>query len=133
MHRTNPNSEFATFIATLREELVSMPDEVVLEGTDIKQLRARRTRILEAARKEAGRRRMAAARAQLASREQPEAPEFDVDPAEARRYIAKVTNDPHYTLAARQLGEEMSDDEAVRLYRQLRILERDAGLPNDDR
>lgn len=127
-HAMKPNNEFATFISSLRDELMTMSDQDVLEGTDIEQLRARRSRMLDAAGKEAGRRRMAAARAkiQASQTEAPAASEY-IDPAEARRYLAKVANDGRYTLAARKLGEGMTDEEAVRQYQQLRALERKSG------
>lgn len=132
-HPTKPNDEFATFITTLRDELMAMPDEEVLEGTDIEQLRSRRARILEAAKKEAGRRRMTAAKAKLQTSKEDAvaAGELRVDPAEARRYITQVANDERYTLAARKLGEGLSDDEAVRLYQQIRSLERGSVGPGE--
>lgn len=123
---TQPNkpiNEFATFSTTLRDELMSMSDEDVLEGTDLEQLRTRRARMLEVAKKEAGRRRMAAAKARFLSGKGGAAKVEHIDPTEARRYLAQAANDGRYTLVARQLGEGLSDEEAIRLYHQLRSLE----------
>lgn len=120
---TKTINEFLTFANTLRDELMSMPDEDVLEGTDLKQLRARRARMLETARTEAGRRRMAAAKAQTLSGNGVAAKAEQIDPSEARRYLAQAANDRRFTLVARELGEDLSDEDAIRLYRQLRSLE----------
>ncbi|HRE72874.1 MAG TPA: hypothetical protein PLC14_20510 [Accumulibacter sp.] len=118
-----PNDELLTFVSALRDELMSMSDQDVLEGSDLEQLRARRTRILHDVKREAGRRRLVAAKAKLQSRKAEAPPVERIDPNEARRYIAHAANDTRYTLVARQLGEGLSDDEAVRLYLQLRSLE----------
>lgn len=122
-HPTKPNNEFLMFVRTLRDELMSMSDEDVLASSDIEQLRARRTRMLQDAKKEAGRRRLAAAKARLQSSKAGTAAVERIDPTEARQYIARAANDERYTLVARQLGEGLSDEEAVRLYRQMRSLE----------
>lgn len=122
-HPTKPNNEFLMFVRTLRDELMSMSDEDVLASSDIEQLRARRTRMLQDAKKEAGRRRLAAAKAKVQSSKVGTAAVERIDPTEARRYIARAANDKRYTLVARQLGEGLSDEEAVRLYHQIRALE----------
>ena len=122
-HPTKPNNEFLMFVRTLRDELMSMSDEDVLASADIEQLRARRTRMLQDAKKEAGRRRLAAAKAKVQSSKAGTAPVERIDPTEARRYIARAANDKRYTLVARQLGEGLSDEEAVRLYVQIHALE----------
>lgn len=119
------NNEFLTFVSTLREELIASSDGDVLEGAHLDQLRVRRTRILEAAKKEAGRRRMAAARARLQSSIGETTSDESIDPVKARHYIARAANDARYTLAARKLGEGLSDEEAIALYHQLRALERE--------
>lgn len=122
-HPTKPNNEFLMFVRTLRDELMSMSDEDVLASADIEQLRARRTRMLQDAKKEAGRRRLAAAKAKVQSSKAGTAAVERIDPTEARRYIARAANDKRYTLVARQLGVGLSDEEAVRLYLQIRALE----------
>jgi predicted negative regulator of RcsB-dependent stress response len=116
--------EFETFLATFVEELIAMPDEQVLEGRNPEEVRARGLGLLEAARKDVGRRRMAAAKAQLqARRGQPAAKAIEqVDIALARQFLAQAQNDPRFTLAARKLGE-LSDDEALNLYRQVKALQ----------
>lgn len=118
------NDEFETFLATFVEELIAMPDEQVLEGRNPEEVRARGMGLLEAARKDVGRRRMAAAKAQLqARRGQPAAKAIEqVDIALARQFLAQAQNDPRFTLAARKLGE-LSDDEALNLYRQVKALQ----------
>jgi hypothetical protein len=128
---TTPKSrtgEFATFFATMLEELMAVPDEQLLEGTEIQQLRNRRTAIVNAAKKTAGGRRMAAAKAQVSAHRARPAVELQeaVDAAVARRYIAQVANDPRYTLAARNLSQ-VSDDEAIALYRRIKDMEKAAG------
>ncbi|MBK7285298.1 hypothetical protein [Thauera aminoaromatica] len=122
-HSTRPNNEFLMFVRALRDELMSMSDEDVLASSDLEQLRARRARMLQDAKKEAGRRRLAAAKARLQSSKAGTAAVERIDPTEARQYIARAANDERYTLVARQLGEGLSDEEAVRLYRQMRSLE----------
>ena len=122
-HSTRPNNEFLMFVRALRDELMSMSDEDVLASSDLEQLRARRARMLQDAKKEAGRRRLAAAKARLQSSKAGTAAVERIDPTGARQYIARAANDERYTLVARQLGEVVSDEEAVRLYRQMRSLE----------
>jgi hypothetical protein len=121
---TNLNDDFLTFVSTFRDELLSMPDAEVLEGADIEQLGSRRSRILAAAKKEAGRRRLANAKAKLALTREQAGDSEEINPGDARLYIAHAANDLRYTLVARELGAELSDEDAVRIYRQLRSLER---------
>ncbi|MDR1995636.1 hypothetical protein [Azonexus sp.] len=128
-YSTEPNNEFLAFVGALRDELMSMSDEDVLAGSNLEQLHARRTRMLQDAKKEAGRRRLAAAKAKLQSSKAGTSSVERIDPTEARRYIAHAANDKRYTLVARQLGEGLSDEEAVRLYHQIRSLEQ--GQPED--
>lgn len=125
----NKPSNFNNFVDALTQELINMPDEQALEGKDVAELQADAQALLKAARAEAGRRRLAAARSGIAAlRNKPAAtdsPELDVSAADARRFIAQAQNDTRYTLAARKLGE-MSDEEVLRLYAQMKRLE-DAG------
>jgi hypothetical protein len=122
-------SNFNNFVDALTQELIDTPDEQVLEGKDVAELQASAQALLKSARAEAGRRRLAAAKAGVnALRNRPAAsnvhvPTVSVD--EARRFIAQAQNDSRYTLAARKLGE-MSDEEVLRLYSQMKHLE-DAG------
>lgn len=119
----SPNNEFLMFVRALRDELMSMSDVDVLASSDLEQLRIRRTRMLQDAKKEAGRRRLATAKAKVKSSNAAKATVERIDPTEARQYIARAANDKRYTLVARQLGEGLSDEEAVRLYHQIRSLE----------
>jgi hypothetical protein len=108
------------------DELQAMPDRDVLAGESPQAVRARAADRLARATQEAGRRRLAAARIQAVHVNR--APVKPVSVQEARDYIARVIEDRHYTLAARQL-EEMPESEILRLYEQLRELEDDAGPP----
>jgi hypothetical protein len=111
------------------EELRQMPDGAVLAGEAAGEVRTRAEARLARATQEAGRRRLIAARAQVAL---PRAPSIVVRAAvsllEARAYIARVIQDSNYTLAARQL-EEMPESEVLRLYEQLRDLEDQKSSP----
>ena len=108
-------------------ELTEMSDDEVLDGKDPDSVRAAGLQLLESARGEAGKRRMAVARQKLEARStvqnsQPKG--AGVSPAEARAALrrAAAANDGRYTLAARQL-DEMSDEDVIRAYVQLRKLE----------
>ena len=78
----------------------------------------------QAAKATAGQRRLAAAKAGVASRKglPSEMSPATVTLDEARRYLAQAANDSRYTLAARGLGE-LSDEEVLRLYNQIKSLE----------
>lgn len=127
-------SNFKNFVDVLTQELIDMPDEQVLEGRDVAQLQADAQTLLKSARAEAGRRRLAAAKAGVGGlRKQASSPSVQlstVSATEARRFIAEAQNDSRYTLAARKLGE-MSDEEVLRLYSQMKRLE-DAGKGRDE-
>jgi len=115
--------EFQTFLDSFVAELIAMPDDQILDAKNPEEVRARGLRLLEAAKKEAGRRRMAAAKAQLQARKgQPAAQDSEkLDIAQARQFLMQAQNDPRFTLAARKLGE-LSDEEIIRLYRQVKSL-----------
>lgn len=127
-------SNFSNFVDALTQELIDMPDEQVLEGKDAAQLQAGAQALLKSARAEAGRRRLVAAKAGAnALRNRPSTSNVQVlavSAAEARRFIAEAQNDSRYTLAARKLGE-MSDEEVLRLYSQMKRLE-DVGKKGRD-
>ncbi len=123
---TKPTNEFENFIDALVDELIAMPDDQVLEGLDPAAVQADGLRLLQAAKAEAGRSRLAAAKAGFAAlKERPAIVAAEVSAEEARRFIIQATNDGRYTLAARSLGE-LSDDEVLQLYRKLKALESDA-------
>jgi len=102
------------------EELQQMRAHEVLAGDSPANVRARADARLARATQEAGRRRLVAARANAAL-DRPRSP-IAVSIEEARAYIARIIQNTHYTLAARQL-EEMPEEEILRLYEQLRELE----------
>jgi ElaB/YqjD/DUF883 family membrane-anchored ribosome-binding protein len=111
------------------EELRQMPDREVLAGESAAEVRARGESRLARATQEAGRRRLIAARAQAALDRAPstKVPSV-VSLLDARAYIARIIQNTHYTLAARQL-EEMPEAEVLRLYEQLRELEDQKSSP----
>lgn len=120
---TKPTNEFENFIDALVDELIAMPDDQVLKDLDPASVQADGLRLLQAAKAEAGRARLAAAKAGFAAlKERPAAVAVEVSAGEARRFIAQAANDGRYTLAARSLGE-LSDDEVLKLYRKLKALE----------
>jgi hypothetical protein len=120
---TKPTNEFENFIDALVDELIAMPDDQVLEGLDPASVQADGLRLLQAAKAEAGRARLTAAKAGFAAQKgRPATGVAEVSPEDARRFIAQATNDGRYTLAARSLGE-LSDDEVLNLYRKLKALE----------
>lgn len=123
---TKPTNEFENFIDALVDELIAMPDDQMLEGLDPAALQADGLRLVQAAKAESGRARLAAAKAGFAAlKERPAAATAKVSAEEARRFIAQAANDSRYTLAARSLGD-LSDDEVLKLYRKLKALESDS-------
>jgi len=119
---TGKPDELAMLLRTLSEELLVMPDEDILEGANPEALRSESLAMIAAAKAEAGRRRMAAARADMAVRKASAIstmPQVSVD--KARAFLEAAMNDARFTLAARSLGE-MSDDDILRFYHQLHQL-----------
>jgi len=118
-----PKNEFKTFIDTLVDELIEMSDQQVLEGLNPAAVQAEGLRLLNVAKAEAGRSRLAAAKAgYAASKKRPALAAVEVSVEEARRFLAEARNDERFTLAARNLGE-LSDDEVLDLYRKLKALQ----------
>lgn len=118
-------NEFQTFIDTLVDELIEMSDEQILEGEDSAAVQAKGLKLLNAAKAEAGRARLAAAKAgYVASKERPALAAVEVSVEEARRFLSKVINDERYTLAARKLGE-LTDSEVLAFYSKLKTLQSD--------
>lgn len=117
--------KFENFLGALANELIEMPDEQVLNGIDPFTAQAEGLRLLQAANVQAGKARLAAAKAaRAAGQTRIVVQDARVTPEEARRFIAQATNDGRYTLAARSLND-IPDDEALRLYIQLKSLESD--------
>jgi hypothetical protein len=115
---------------TVLAELLEMEDEAVLAGEDPEKVKATGLKLLDQAKAEAGRRRLAAARRKRDSKDVDLVAVPTVTAQEARAFLRQAANDGRYTLAARGL-EEMSDEDAVRLFQQIKRLEaeasRDAG------
>nr|WP_315231849.1 hypothetical protein [uncultured Albidiferax sp.] len=118
--------EFEVFTGTFVDELIAMSDEDVLEGHDAANVQASGLALLQAAKKEAGRRRMAAAKSELENRRQKTADSGvgDINIAHARRFLAEASNDGRFTLAARNLAE-LSDEEVIRFFQQMKFLQGD--------
>lgn len=115
---TRKSDEFDVLLDSYLCELTEMSDDVVLDGDDPAAVKALGLQLLDAAKAEAGRQRLQAAKRQLANRksELPQSlPVISLE--EAKAYIRKAANDPRFTMAARGL-EDMSDDDIMRLYRQ---------------
>lgn len=122
------------FLDALTDELIAMPDEQVLDGANAVAIQARGLDRLNKAKAEAGRRRLAAAKFRAAAARSQKATGLVVQVSieVARRYIESAANDNRYTLAARNLNE-MSDEDVLRLYAQMKHLESqsdDSGEPN---
>lgn len=131
MRDTGKSDELAMFLRTQLEELLEMPDEDILEGANPEALKSKSLAMIAAAKAEAGRQRMAAARAGMAVRKASAIsamPQVSVD--EARAFLETAMNDAHYTLAARSLGE-MSDDDILRFYHQLHQLKSENESPDN--
>jgi hypothetical protein len=122
----NHSNPYENFMEALLEELIATPDEQILEGKDPKQVLSWGQEVLHAAQAEAGRRRVEAAKRGLEKAKQlhesTQQLVEDVSAADARAYLARVSNDSRYTMAARTLGE-LSTEEVLRLYKQMRSLE----------
>jgi hypothetical protein len=113
-------------------ELQEMPAEDVLAGETAAVVKARAVDRLNRAAAEAGRRRLAAARARVqarASTAQPAA--LPISASDARIYIHRAAQDRHHTLAARNL-DEMSDEDVLRIYSQMIELEGEHSADDDD-
>lgn len=119
---TKPTNEFHTFIDTLVDELISASDEQILEGQDPAAVHAKGLELLQTAKTNASRSRLAAAKAGYAAlKSKPAVALQEVSADEARRFLAQAANDHNVTLAARNLGE-LSDEEAIALYSKLKYI-----------
>jgi len=114
---------------TYLAELLEITDEQVLDGKDSAAVQANGLQLLDAAKVEAGRRRLTAARLKLQAKKDARdvtgpatTAQITADEARAALRRAAASNDGRYTLAARQL-DEMADEEVIRTYLQLRELE----------
>lgn len=122
---------------TYLAELLEMTDEQVLEGKDSATVQINGLQLLDAAKAEAGRRRMANARLKLQANKDARddfacspAAQVTADEARAALRRAAAANDGRYTLAARKL-DEMADEDVIRAYLQLQKLE-EGSKPSDE-
>ncbi|PPC95176.1 MAG: hypothetical protein CTY35_09920 [Methylotenera sp.] len=124
---THKQDELRKFFQTQLEELLEMSDEEILEGSDAEELKIEGIAMIAAAKAKIGSRRMAAAKATMATRKVSTSPIMStVNIDEARAYLQAAANDSRITIAARALGE-MSDADIVRIYTQLNKLQQDTG------
>lgn len=115
-----PQPSLELLMDSLLDELVAMTDEQVLDGADPAAIQSKGLAMLSAAKQEAGRRRLAAAKADVAlSRIERRAEDPTlVSATEARTFLQEASNSRLYTLAARGL-EEIPDDDAISIYRRV--------------
>ena len=122
----------SSFLESYMHELMSMPDEEILEGENVDAINQRAADRVSAANRDAGRKRLAAAaKARMHRRDNLSASYSLASIAEMKAYIleAAATNDGTFTLAARELNE-MSEADTRRLYEQLKQLEDRQGDSN---
>jgi len=103
-------------------ELMEMTDEDLLYGDSAQHSKASGIALLDSAKAEAGRRRLSKARDRSAMSSVTDLSLPNVSVADARAFLRLAANDSRYTLAAREMGE-MSDDDVIRLYQQLKQLQ----------
>lgn len=112
-----------SFLKTLAEELLAMPESEILEGEDVAALQKEKENMIAMAKLAAGRRRLAAGRLGYeASQQESKVQQEEVSISMARQVIEAAMNDSQFTLAARSLGE-MSDEDIRRIYRQITQLQ----------
>lgn len=112
-----PQDDLSVLLDALLAELMGMSDEQVLDGEGPAAVQARGLTLLSAAKQEAARRRLAAAKAGLAaSRTGPRTSGTgDLSVADVKAFLREAANSGQYTMAARQL-DELSDQAALALY-----------------
>ena len=127
-----PEDGLEVLLDSLLAELMQMTDAQVLDGADPATVQAEGLALLSAAKQEVGRRRLTAARAEvaLAHAAPPAEDASSVSAADAKAFLRAAANSGHYTLAAREL-DEMSDDDAIRIYKKLLRLGAPRGVVRD--
>jgi len=117
-------SSMENLVDSYLHELIQMPDDYLLEGIDRKKTASFGIGMLQRARAEAGRRRLIIAKAGVKSvtEQASMSSRVVISISEAQAYIRKASNSSLFTLAAREL-DEMSDNDIMRLYQQIRELE----------
>lgn len=127
MSHSGKKDEWSALLKSQQQELLNMSATELLEGEDIGALRREKLSILEAARAEAGRRRLAAAKAGVALKAAAQEKKAGaVDIQKAKAFLQVAMNDPRFTMAARKL-DEMADEDVLRMYQQLQQLQSDKG------
>lgn len=124
---------FDTLVDSYIQELIAMPDADVLNGADALTSQSEGLALLGKAKAEAGRRRLAAARAKQAAQKKSceRAVVEQVTAQEARSFLKQAANDGDFTLAARDLID-LSDQEVLHLYEQFRMLQAQADAYPDE-
>ena len=104
------------------KELKSMSDSDIMEGVDLPKFGTDRIQLMASVKAEAGRHRLAAAKAELGdSQSAPVRVQPSVPITEARAFLREAANDPRVTMAARAL-DEMSDELVLRTYARVKAL-----------
>lgn len=108
-------------------ELMDMPDAEVLDGLQSGVAKAHGLAMLDAAKKEAGKLRLQAARRAMQSdRADSSTPSEKISVIDAQRFLQSVANDSRYTIAARELSE-LTEEDLLRLYWQVKGLQNESG------
>lgn len=119
--------EFSSkFLESYMHELMSMSDDEILEGEDVNAINERANARITAANREAGRKRLAVAKARRQNQGDAVAVQSSASLDEIKAYIRDAANDGRVTLAARQLSD-MSEADIRILYSQLTQLREDQG------
>jgi ligand-binding sensor domain-containing protein len=127
MSQAGEKDEWSALLDSQERELLKMSDADLIEGEDIGALRSEKLALLAAARTEAARRRLATAKAGVALKAAAQETKAEViDIQKARAFVQVAMNDPRCTLAARKM-DEMSDEDVLRIYQQLKQLQPDGG------
>ncbi|WP_089159005.1 hypothetical protein [Caballeronia sordidicola] len=116
----------SSFLESYMHELMAVSDDEVLEGQDVNAINERANARIAVAGREAGRRRLAAARVRLQNQDRAVAAQSSASLEEIKAYLRDAANDGRVTLAARQLSD-MSEADIRRLYSQLTQLQEDQG------
>lgn len=104
------------------KELKSMSDSDIMEGVDLPKFGTDRIQLMGSIKAEVGRRRLAAAKAELGNSQSAQVRvQSSVPIAEARAFLREAANDPRVTMAARAL-DEMSDELVLRTYARVKAL-----------
>lgn len=121
MSKANQENDHTVFLLTMTEEVQSMSAQDLLNSQELAKLEDEFSTMFAASKKEAGRRRLAAAKNAISNDASGQTSKSKVSIEDARRFLAEAANDKRFTMAARNLSE-MPDDETMRLYLQLQEL-----------